>query len=129
MTLPISPRRPTRAIFPLMAQGTSSSILKLIVAAALMLIAANCFLSYLWWSACYSAWSGIPKLHAQWVAAGMRASMNGWSFIVLELVSVSVLCSLPRWRFVVRVLVSAVVTLVGTSLFALALSWIKQGIH
>ena len=112
-----------------MAENTSSSILKLVAAAGLMVIAANCFLTYLWWSACYSAWSGIPKLHDQWLAAGTRASTNGWGFIFLEVASMAVLCTILRWRYIGRLLASVVITVAGTAMFALALSWIKQGIR
>ncbi len=55
-----------------MTDDTSSLILRIAAAAALMALAANCFLKYLWWTACYSAWYGIPKLAEQWKAAGSR---------------------------------------------------------
>ena len=98
-----------------------------------MATAANCFLKYLWWAACYSAWSGIPKLVAQWQAAGTRASFYGWSLIVLELFSLLLIFSLFRTRkssffqSAMRLLASLAVTLVATGLFALMLSWLKQG--
>ena len=97
-----------------------------------MATAANCFLKYLWWAACYSAWSGIPKLAAQWQAAGTRASFYGWSLIVLELVSLLLIYSLFRIRQsssfqnAVRLFASLAITIVATGLFALALSWLKQ---
>ena len=59
--------------------GTTSLLLRAVFALSLMAIAANCFLKYLWWAACYSAWSGLPKFHEQWKAAGANASLNGWS--------------------------------------------------
>jgi hypothetical protein len=99
------------------------------LAAILMALAANCFLKYLWWTACYSAWSGIPKLDDQWRAAGTRASFNGWSMLILEVASVVALCTMIRLRYALRILTSLAITIAGTSLFALALSWIKQGIH
>lgn len=101
-----------------------------------MAIAANCFLKYLWWTACYSAWYGIPKLADQWRAAGTRASLNLWSVVVLDLASVTVLFTLLRLpssgasRFLKsapRFVLAFVITIVGTALLALALSWIKQG--
>ena len=44
------------------ASKTGTRILQFLLAVARMLIGANSFLRYLWWTACYSAWSGIPKL-------------------------------------------------------------------
>ena len=107
-----------------------------LLAAALMAFAANCFLKYLWWTACYSAWTGIPKMAGQWKAAGSRASFNGWSVIVLEFASVAVLFTLLHWQSskstgllgtIPRVLVSIVLSIVGTGLFALTLAWVNQG--
>lgn len=101
-------------------------------AVVLMAIAANCFLKYLWWTACYSAWSGIPKLAEQWRRAGVRASFFGWSVVVLELASLVVLFSVIRLRSVgllrngVRIALSIILTVAGTGLLALALTWIKQ---
>lgn len=94
-----------------------------------MAVAANRFLSYLWWTACYSAWTGIPKMAEQWRAAGVRASFNGWSFLVLQVASLAVLCTVMRLRIGLRILASLAITAAGTALFALALSWFKQGIH
>jgi len=59
----------------------NSRILRVVAVLALMALAANCFLKYLWWTACYSAWYGIPKLAEQWKAAGANASFNGWSLL------------------------------------------------
>lgn len=107
-------------------------ILRTALALALMTTAANCFLKYLWWAACYSAWSGIPKLAAQWRAAGNRASFYGWTVILLELASLLLIYSLIRirqtsfFRNVVRMVASLAITLVASGLLALALSWIKQ---
>lgn len=101
-------------------------------AVVLMAIAANCFLKYLWWTACYSAWSGIPKLAEQWRRAGVRASFFGWSVVVLELASLVVVFSVIRLRSVgllrngFRVILSFILTLAVTGLLALALTWIKQ---
>jgi len=101
-------------------------------ALVLMAVAANCFLKYLWWTACYSAWSGIPKLAEQWKRAGVRASFFGWSVILLELASLVIVFSLIRLRSVVllrnlfRVILSVILTVAGTGLLALALTWIKQ---
>lgn len=109
--------------------GNVRRIVTTISVLASTFLAANCFLSYLWWTACYSAWSGIPKMAEQWRAAGTRASFNGWSFIFLEIVSVFLLCTAMRRRFAFRIIASLIVTVAGTALFALALSWFKQGIH
>ena len=110
--------------------------LRALLAAALMALAANCFLKYLWWTACYSAWAGIPKMAEQMKAAGSRASFNGWSLIVLQFASVVVLFTLLRretstgaLRVAVRVFVSIVLSICGTGLFVLALTWVKQGIQ
>ena len=109
---------------------------RFILAAALMAVSANCFLKYLWWAACYSAWNGIPKLAEQWKAAGSRASFNGWSFIVLEIASLTIIFALIRLRLAnmpiffknaVRLVLSIAMTTAGTGLFAWALSWYKQG--
>ena len=104
-------------------------IVRIALAFILMDVAANRFLSYLWWTACYSAWSGIPKMAEQWRAAGVRASFNGWTFILFDVASVAVLCTAMRLRIGLRLLVSLAITAAGTALFALALSWFKQGIH
>lgn len=118
--------------------NNASRILRLAVAASLMALAANCFLKYLWWTACYSAWYGIPKLAEQWKAAGANASFNGWSFVALETATVAVLFGMISLRSAelpgffksgVRFAGSLMMTLVGTALFALALSWLKQGVH
>ena len=97
------------------------------VAAVLMAVAANCFLKYLWWTACYSAWAGIPKLAAQWKQAGMRASVYGWSFLALEVASVFVVFTIIRLRTAGRIAASLLITFAGTGLLALALSVVKQG--
>jgi hypothetical protein len=100
-----------------------------------MALAANCFLKYLWWTACYSAWSGIPKLANQWRAAGTRASINGWSVIVLEFVSVAILFTILRRRSFEKsgfltnappLIFASILAIAGTALFALALTWFKQ---
>ncbi|HEV2400803.1 MAG TPA: hypothetical protein VGS27_27965 [Candidatus Sulfotelmatobacter sp.] len=113
-------------------------ILRILLAAALMLIAANCFLRYLWWTACYSAWYGIPKLADQWRAAGTRASLNGWGVILLELAGIAVLFTAIRSRpssgngpltNAARLIFSTLITVVATAIFALLLSWVKQGMQ
>ena len=115
--------------------GTASRLLRAVFALALMAIAANCFLKYLWWAACYSAWSGLPKFHEQWRAAGANASLNGWSVIILELASLILLytaISLRKMNFstvlrtTLRVAASLTITIVGTGLLALVLAWVKQ---
>ncbi len=112
-----------------MIPKSSRWLLSVIASVALMALAANCFLKYLWWTACYSAWSGIPKLHDQWLAAGTKASFNGWSLIALDAAGIAVLCTAMRLRYGLRVLASVAITLAGTALFALLLSWVKQGMQ
>ncbi len=116
----------------------TSRIVRFTTALALMALAANCFLKYLWWTACYSAWYGIPKMAEQWKLAGSNASFNGWSLIALDAASVVIFFSLITLRSTslsgffkngVRLAASLMMTLVGTTLFALVLSWFKQGIH
>jgi len=95
-----------------------------------MTIAANCALEYLWWTAKYSALTGIPKLAEQWTAAGTRASLYGWSFLALEAASIAILFGVTRSRFLGkagRFVASLTIAVVGTGLLALALSVIKQG--
>ena len=104
-------------------------IVRIALPFVLMAVAANRFLSYLWWTACYSAWSGIPKMAEQWRAAGVRASFNGWAFILLDVASVAVLCTAMRLRIGLRLLAALTITAAGTAFFALALSWLKQGTH
>ena len=107
---------------------------RIALALALMTTAANCFLKYLWWAACYSAWSGIPKFAERWKTAGARASFYGWSVIVLEFSTLAVLYTAIRlgqlnsssFRTGLRLLASLTITIVGTGLLALALSWVKQ---
>ena len=116
--------------------GKTTGILRTFLAAALMAFAANCFLKYLWWTACYSAWSGIPKMAEQWKAAGFRASFNLWSFLALEFASVAVLSTLlPSsnrsgfLKYAPRTMLGLFITIFATALLALALSWVKQGIR
>jgi hypothetical protein len=120
---------------PVPMTGSGSRIVRITLALALMAAAANCFLKYLWWAACYSAWYGLPKFHEQWKKAGANASFNGWSVIVLELSSMAVMYTAmrlrsvslsPSIRTVFRVGASLTITIVGTGLLALALAWIKQ---
>ena len=114
---------------------TTLRILRAAIAATLMALAANSFLKYLWWTACYSAWYGIPKLAPQWRAAGAHATFNGWVVIILETAAVLIVCTLVRLRasqlsailkIGVRVAISLAFTLAGTGAFVLALSWLKQ---
>lgn len=115
----------------------TTGLVRVLLASALMALAANCFLKYLWWTACYSAWAGIPKLANQWRAAGARASFNGWSVIVLEAAAIVVLCTLIRFRnsqlsgifkASLSIAIAIPITVTGTGIFALLLSWIKQGV-
>ena len=109
-----------------------------VLAAILAALAANCFLKYLWWTASYSAWSSIPKMAGQSKLASANASFNGWSFLLLEVVAITVLFGLIRQRSYassgvfssgVRLLASLFIAVAATAVFALALSWIKQGIQ
>lgn len=116
------------------AINIGSLTVRVLLALGLMAIAANCFLKYLWWAAKSSALAGIPKVAAEWRAAGARVSLFGWSFLLLEIASVFVFFSLIRFRSVqtsklrnaLRCISSLIVTTVGTTLLALVLSWIKQ---
>ena len=112
----------------------ASRILRALLALALMATAANFFLKYLWWTACYSAWSGIPKMAGQWKTAGIRSSFYGWSVVLLVVVCVALLYTAMRLRrsssFLnasLRALASLSITIIGTGFLALVLSWIKQG--
>ena len=125
------------ATFALSASRTSR-IVRVLIAIAAMALAANCFLKYLWCTACYSAWSGIPKLAEQWKAAGANAAFNGWSVLILAGVSLLVLCTVIRLRNSqmsgllktgVRLAISLATTVTGTAIFTLVLSWFKQGMH
>jgi hypothetical protein len=126
---------------PAMSRSSDSQLptaLRVLIALALMALAANCFLKYLWWTACYSAWRGIPKLADQWRAAGARATLNGWGLIVVGVIAAAVLTSVfsvrpsqpsPLLRTALRFALSLVLTIAGTGAFALVLSWLKQGVH
>lgn len=126
---------------PAMSGSSDSQLptaLRVVIAVALMALAANCFLKYLWWTACYSAWGGIPKLADQWRAAGARAAFNGWGVIVVGVIAAAVLASALRARAsqrstllgtTLRLALSLVVTIAGTGALALVLSWLKQGVH
>jgi hypothetical protein len=114
------------------------TVLRVLIAVALMALAANCFLKYLWWTACYSAWGGIPKLADQWRAAGARATFNGWGVIVVGVIAAAVLASAfrvrenqrsPLLRTTLCLAISLLVTIAGTGAFALVLSWLKQGVR
>ncbi|HKT87913.1 MAG TPA: hypothetical protein VJQ59_05725 [Candidatus Sulfotelmatobacter sp.] len=110
-----------------------SRITGIIVAAVAMTAAANCFLKYVWWTACYSAWRGIPKLAAQWQAAGTRASFYGWSLLILEVASVALVFILIRSRSGgvvgngLRLVGSAAIAIAGTGVLAWVVSLLKQG--
>jgi len=116
---------------------TSLRIVRLAVTPILMALAANCFLKYLWWTACSSAWQGIPKLAAQWKAAGARASFNGWSVVILELASTVILFRVLGsgssgasgfFRNAPRLIFASIITIAGTAVLALVLTWVKQGL-
>lgn len=115
------------------SSGVGSRVSGVIVAAVAMTAAANCFLKYVWWTACYSAWRGIPKLAAQWQAAGTRATFYGWSLLILEVASVVILFILLRSRSggavgnVLRLVASAAIAVAGTGVLAWIVSLLKQG--
>ncbi len=110
-------------------------IFRILIAAVLLALAANCFLKYLWWTASYSAWSSIPKMAVQSKTASLNASFNGWSFLLLEVVALSVLFSLIRLssatlsgfaRSAIRLVTSLFIAAASTAVLALVLSWFKQ---
>lgn len=115
-------------------RNSASLITRSLAALVLMLLAGNCFLKYLWWTAKSSALAGIPKVAAQWQAASARASLYGWSLLLLEIASVFVLLTLialpsidsKKLRITLRFVSSVVITIVATGLLALVLSWIEQ---
>ena len=118
--------------------GQAWFAVRFLAAAALMTVAANCFLKYLWWVANYSAWYGIPKYSVRWRAAGARASFYGGAVLVLEAASVATLYRLIRFPSPgrsrlfgrgVRLVAALAIAILGSSLLALTLSWIKQGSH
>jgi hypothetical protein len=117
------------------SSDATSPILRIALALALITTAANCFLKYLWWTACYSAWAGIPKLVPQWRAAGDRSSFYGWTVIVLELATLILLYTVISLRQVtfstflrtaLRLVASLTLTVLGTGCLALVWSWVKQ---
>ena len=124
---------------PATSQSSNSQLptaLRVLIAVGLMALAANCFLKYLWWTACSSAWRGIPKLADQWRAAGARATFNGWGVMVVGIIAAAFLSTVfrvsqrsPLLRTPLCLALSLVVTIAGTGVFALVLSWLKQGVH
>jgi hypothetical protein len=111
-----------------------TSILRAFLALALMAVSASCLLKYMWWTACYSAWNGIPKLAQQWQQAGVHASVNGWSFLLLEAAAIVTLIRLIKLRqlsglvrYAIRTGVSLLIAVVVTGAFALFLSWTQIG--
>lgn len=128
----------SRTANPATAALSTSRTVRILIAIAVMALAANCFLKYLWWTACYSAWSGIPRMAEQWRAAGANAAFNGWSVVVLVGVSLALVFSVIQLRTSqmsgllktgVRIAISLATTIIGTAIFTLVLSWFKQGIH
>ena len=109
-----------------------------LLAAVFTALAANCFLKYLWWTASYSAWSSIPKMAEQSKLASANSSFNGWSFLLLEVVAITVVFSLIRQRSSsssgvftsgIRLIAALFIAAAATGVFALALSWLKQGVQ
>lgn len=90
----------------------------------------------MWWTACYSAWNGVPKLAAQWKMAGANRSFNGWGFILLEAIAIATLCVLFQFRglagfarMAARIATSLVLAAAGTAAFALILSVTQTGVR
>lgn len=114
------------------APRTASVIFRTACALVLMTAAANSFLKYLWWTAYFSTVNGIAKLSTQSQAANSRASFDGWSVVVLEIAAVLLIYNLTRFRQTdffrksARLVVSLIITVIGTGILALILSWIKQ---
>jgi hypothetical protein len=114
--------------------SAGSWIARSLLVLALMLLAGNSFLKYLWWTAKSSALAGIPKVATQWQAAVSRATFYGWSLVLLEIVSVFILFGLihfqsidsSRLRISLSFISSIVITILGTAILALILSWIQQ---
>ena len=90
----------------------------------------------MWWTACYSAWTGVPKLAAQWKMAASNRSFNGWGFILLELLAITTLyigfqfrgLSAPT-RTAARIITSLVLAAAGTMAFAVILSVTQTGVR
>ena len=90
----------------------------------------------MWWTACYSAWNGVPKLAAQWKMAGANRSFNGWGLILLEAIAIATLCVLFQFRglagfarMAARIATSLVLAAAGTAAFALILSVTQTGVR
>jgi hypothetical protein len=94
-----------------------------------MAVSASCVLKYMWWTACYSAWNGIPKLAERWKMAGARASAYGWSFLLLEAVVILTLFSVFRLRLAARLGLALLITAPVTAAFALFLSLTQIGVR
>lgn len=116
----------------------TSRIPRLLVATALMAISANFFLKYLWWSAFYSGSSGFAGHSQQVENASARSSAYFWTVILLELLAFAVVWSAMKGRrpdspgFLwhgVRFAASLTLTICGTALLALVLSWIQPAIR
>ena len=73
------------------------------------------------------------SLAAQWQAAGARASFYGWSLLILELASVTLVFMLVRSRSGgmvtngLRLVASVAIAIAGTGLLAWIVSLLKQG--
>jgi len=121
---------------PTTSTHLASRILSALFAAALNAVSASCLLKYMWWTACYSAWNGVPKLAAQWRMAGANRSFNGWGFILLEAIAIATLFSVLQFRglsgfvrLASRVASSLVLAAACTAAFALILSVAQIGVR
>ncbi len=133
---PLDPETTAVHFFHSPMTTSASWTVRLALALLAMAVAADCFLKYVWWAACYSAWSGIPRLAEQCRRAGSRASLFGWSVAVLEIASIALIFGLIRMRETspsrllkngLRLAAALAFTVAVSALLAGALSWIKQG--
>ena len=90
----------------------------------------------MWWTACYSAWTGVPKLAAQWKMAAANRAFNGWGFILLELLAITTLCIVFQFRGLsaptrtaARIITALVLAAAGTMAFAVILSVTQTGVR
>jgi hypothetical protein len=114
----------------------TSRAVRFLIASALMLISANYFLKYLWWSAFYSGSSGLGSHSKQVQNAAVRSTSYFWILVVLQLTAFVVVWSAMKLRRnnssgllwqALRLVASLTFTLMGTGLLTLLLAWIQTG--
>lgn len=126
---------PTRNLSTRSNGRSASRIWSIALAVFFAALAGNCFLKYVWWTACHTAWAGIPKLAAQWQAAGVRSTFYGWTLLFLEIAGVIAFFVGIRSRSgsavgsALRLVLSLIITAAVTGLFAWILSLVNQGFH